>query len=693
MWWSSVVRTLTAATRVERRRSEPQALMRAAVALVAGSVIGWAMDDRTAWAMMMVGAFICGICTLLPATRSRFSVSAICGAVFSAAVFAGVYLHELGWWFLLFLFIGSYVAGLWRAFGIVPGIRACLMVIGAMITADLSPGVDQGLVMARWIAVGAALVVAAQFLPPYGMRHHGQRRSLAALYGALAGYAAEGPAGRLPSTPFTLARTALGVLPSAARRPAGPLFALYGAAEEVRRALKATAHSGDVPRAAVASVLTAVATAVRSGRAADLDTVLDSPAVRDLRQWRGAEAELLLPRLTEALDITRYTLRRADRPGDFDLHDHHFAGFPADAARFGLQRVAAELRPGAPLFMNTVRIAVGATAGEAVGRWTGSFGGHGLPSHGFWAALTTMLVLFPDYGHTLTRGWGRSAGSVIGGVVAWALLLPDIWSHGALVVAATVLALLSFCTLLMGQWVLNLFITAWIVFLVGGIGLAPTTEAAWGRAADTVVGALLGMVIFLILPTYHHNRLPELLARWVEAQRDLFGALLDGYARAGAVDPAALGTLRLGARQTRERLEAAIGSLAHEPRGHRARWNATELAAIQAAVFDVARAAALVHGNLPRTHADAVPETALFAAEVRDHLDRLAEDLALDAPPRTGDLRSAFDHVAGSGRLAQLSDPTAHDGISHARSRALTACLRTVTSVEHLERAALGRAA
>ncbi|MFD7712314.1 FUSC family protein [Streptomyces sp. NPDC059786] len=692
-WWSSLAHTLTAAARVERRWSDPQNLMRAAVALVAGSVIGWAIDDRMAWAMMMVGTFICGICTLLPATRTRFSVSLISGAVFSAAVFAGVYLHELGWWFLPFLFVGSYVAGLWRAFGIVPGIRACLMVIGVMITADLSPGVDQGLVMARWIAVGAALVVAAQFLPPYGMRHHSQRRNLAALYDALAGYAAEGPAGRLPSTPFTLARTALGVLPSSARRPAGPLFALYGAAEEVRRALKTTAHSADVPRTAVATVLKAVAAAVRSGRAADLDTALHSPAAQELERWRGAEADLVLPRLAEALGITRYTLRRSDRPGEFELGEHHLVGFPADAVRFARQRVAAALRPGAPLFMNTVRLAVGATAGEAIGRWTGDFGGHGLPSHGFWAALTTILVLFPDYGHTLTRGWGRSAGSVIGGVVAWALLLPDIWNHGALVVAATALALLSFCTLLMGQWVLNIFITAWIVFLIGGIGLAPTTEAAWGRAADTVVGALLGMAIFLILPTYHHNRLPGLLARWVEAQRDLFGTLLDGYARAGAVDPAVLGTLRHHARHAREQLEAAIASLAHEPRSHRARWNTTELAAIQAAVFDVARAATLVHGSLPRTPSDAVPETALFAAEVRDHLDRLAEDLALDTPPQGGSLHQVFDRIASSGRLAQLTDPTAPGGVSHARSRALTACLQTVTSVEHLERAALGRAA
>lgn len=693
MWWPSMARTLVGAARVERVFGNPRSLARAAIALVAGSVIGWALDNPIAWVMMMVGTFICGINTILPSVRNRFTASVISGGTFSLAVVAGVYLHGIGWWFLVPLFVVSYVAGLWRSFGVVPGIRACLVVIGVMITADLAPDVSAGLVMAKWIAAGAGLVVVAELLPPYGMRHLSQRKALATLYEALASYAADGAGGRLPSTPFTLARTALGVVPGFARRPAGPLFALYGTAEEIRRALKTTAYHRDVPRAAVAATLRAVAAAVRSGRAADLDAAaLGSPA-HELDEWRAPGAELVRPRLADAVETTRYTLRRRERSGGFALGEHHLTGLPSGSTRFGWHRLAAELRPGAPLFMHTVRIAVGTTAGEAVGRWIGDFGGYGLPSHGFWAALTTMLVLFPDYGHTFTRGWGRSAGALLGGLIAWAVLLPDIWSHDALLVTTTVLALLGFLSLLMGQWVLNIFITAWIVFLIGGGGMFPASEAAWGRAADTVVGALVGLVVFLVLPTYHHGRVSELLSHWVGAQRDLLGALLDGYARVGSVDPATLDVLRTRSRQTREHLEAGIASLAHEPLSHRARWNTAELGAIQTAVFEVGRAAALVHGNLPGAGSDAVPQAALFAAEVRDHLDRLAEDLALDAPLRTGALREAFDRVAGADRLAQLTDPTAPGGFAHARSRALTACLQTVRSVEHLEQAALGRAA
>ncbi|WP_169793073.1 hypothetical protein, partial [Streptomyces albus] len=80
------------------------------------------------------------------------------------------------------LAVVAFLAGLWRALGPAPGIRACLVVIGMLITADVSPGIGPGLEMVRWIGAGAALVVLVQLLPPYGNRHAAQRRKLAEVY-------------------------------------------------------------------------------------------------------------------------------------------------------------------------------------------------------------------------------------------------------------------------------------------------------------------------------------------------------------------------------------------------------------------------------------------------------------------------------------------------------------------------------
>ncbi|MCF3963092.1 YccS/YhfK family membrane protein, partial [Streptomyces fuscigenes] len=268
-WCRSVRRGFVAALRVERVLSDPVAIARSLAAVAAASAIGWAIGDPLAWAMISVGAFICGIGTLLAPIRHRAVNAFALGAGFSLATLAGVYLHPLGWYFLIPLGIVAYAAGLWRALGVAPGIRACLVAIGLMITADLAPSASAGLTMTGWIAAGAGLVCVAQLLPPYGRRLPAQRRAVAALYQSLASYARLGadPAVRLPSAPFTAARRALDLLPQFSRPAAAPLYGLLAEAEGLRRALLAGAGRGEEPREETAFVLDAVARSLLTGRA------------------------------------------------------------------------------------------------------------------------------------------------------------------------------------------------------------------------------------------------------------------------------------------------------------------------------------------------------------------------------------------------------------------------------------------
>ncbi|MEU6117314.1 FUSC family protein [Streptomyces sp. NPDC047117] len=679
-WGSALRHSFRAALKVERVFSDPWAIGRAVLAVVAASVIGSLLHDPLAWAMMTVGTFICGIGTLLAPVRHRAVNALALGAGFTLATLIGVFLHPMGWWFLIVLAVASYVAGLWRALGVAPGIRACLITIGLMITADLSPGISAGLTMVQWIAAGAGLVVLVQLLPPYGRRHPAQRKAVAAVYRTLADTArADEPAPYLSSAPFTAARSALDLLPAFARPAAAPLYGLLAEAENIRRALLFLPRSGrtaHLPRPAIAEALDAVARTVQTAQRQDADT----ETARLLDTWTGPEAEALRPRLREAARLADHWLESRGPEGLDQVLD----AFPAEnALRSGWRRLRAELRPGAPLFLHAIRIAVGTAAGEAVGRAFGDFWGHALPDHGFWAALTTMLVLFPDYGHTFARGWARPIGSILGGLVAWVVLLPGGWNAGRLVAVATVLAACVFLTLRVGQLVLNFFITAWIVFLITRLGSAAHL-IEWGRPADTLVGALLGLVVFVAIPTYHHHRTHDLLADWLRVQRRLLPALVTGYAEAGAVDPAEIDVLRRQSRQSRERLDAAVASLGHEPRRHRSRWSATELTGIQHAVYEISQCASVLYDRQPGSAADAVPETAEFAAVLDHHLAELAAVVAAKGRPAEGALRAAFDATATRSGLADLVDATAPDGVAHARGRALTLCLRTVTAVEGL---------
>ncbi|MEW2547493.1 FUSC family protein [Streptomyces sp. NPDC047002] len=670
-WWRSVRRSFTAALRIERVFSDPVAIARALAAVVGAAVLGALLDDPLAWAMTTVGAFICGIGTLLAPLRHRAVNAAALGAAFTLAALAGVFLHPLGWWFLLPLGAVAYAAGLWRALGVAPGIRACLVAIGLMITADLAPSTAAGLTMVGWIGAGAAMVAAAQLLPPYGRRLPAQRRALAALYQSLADYARLGadPAVRLPSAPFTAARRALDLLPGFSRPAAAPLYGLLAEAEAVRRTLHAARTPEALPRAATAAVLDAVARALLTGRTEDAEAAVPEGAGPDLAA-----------RLREALRLTAHWLAARGPEG----LDGVLGAFPAvRPARAGARLLRAELRPGAPLFRHAVRIALGTVAAEAAGRALGDFWGNALPQHGFWAALTTMLVLFPDYGHTFARGWGRPIGSILGGLAAWAVLLPAWWTPGGLVAASVVLVALVYATLRVGQLVLNFFITAWIVFLVTRLGSAPHL-IAWGRPADTLLGALIGLAVFVAVPTYHHDRLHTLVADWLDVQRRLLSALIAGYTAAGAFDPAAVDTLRGLARQSRERVESAAAGLAHEPRAHRAHWDAAALAAVQESLHEVARCGSLLYDLLPARDADAVPEAAELADAAADGLARLAAAVAARGTLPAGALRAGFDAVAAHSGLADLADPAAPDGVSRARSRLLTLGLRTATTLETL---------
>ncbi|MEU5839600.1 FUSC family protein [Streptomyces diacarni] len=739
-WTASLAHTVRKGFHTERVFADPWAIGRAVLAVAISAALGWARDDLLATTMMSVGAFICGIGTLLAPLRHRLVNASVMALAFSGATALGVFLQPTGWYFLIALSFAAFLAGLWRALGAAPGIRACLVVIGMLITADVSPGIGAGLEMVEWIAAGSGLVVLVHLLPPYGRRHAAQRRKLADVYASLADYArregamatrrtggAVGPQGAAASVspaPFSAARTALGLLPPYARPAAAPLFGLLGEAERVRRALYAAQGARDVPYEALAAALDALARTIAAGRhprPAAKDPAVGAPAPPALHDWQGPLADTLRARLAEARRLAALAVtdaQGATRPDPVaaaarDAVDPSANGSapvaapapssavtvaaaapheeipalyrPEGLARGGLRRLTAELSPrltGAPLLRHALRVGIGTTVGEAAGRALGDFWGHGLPAHGFWAALTTMLVLFPDYQHTFARGWSRPVGSIAGGFLAWGLLQFS-WSHGALALATVAFAAVTFVVLRTGQHTLNLVLTAWIVFLLHQMGTAQNL-VAWGRPADTVLGAAIALAIFLVLPTWHHHRIPDLLARWLRTQQRLLPALLTGYTDAAATDRATLEQLRGAARRAREELESAIGHLSHEPRGHRARWSVAELRRITSSVFAVTRCTALLREHLPVDSTETVPELAEFAAPLQGHLAALEELAANGKAVRPGELRALFTALSAKSGLAWVADPAAPGTVSTPRARALATCLRTVLALESL---------
>ncbi|MGW1885911.1 FUSC family protein [Streptomyces sp. NPDC001970] len=687
-WWSSLITTGRDGLRIQRAFAAPSAIARAVLAVLLATVLGLLLDDPVAGAMASVGAFICGIGTLLSPLRHPAVNALGMAAAFSAMAVLGALVHGTTWLFLLLLAVAAFAAGLWRTAGVAPGIRGCLAVIGLMITADLAPDVRGGLVMAGWIAVGTGLSVLVQLLPPYGPRFAAQRRALAALYQSLAeAPVTAGSAALGPSAPFTAARQALDLLPQFSRPAAAAMFGLLGEAERIRRALhtvrvteSAAAAAGNQEALVVApQVLGTISRTVASGR----EHRIPGEVWTFLESWAAASPVRGPRDLAARLRLAEQLARRSteDRIGDV-LEPHTevpglYAGTPSVART--ARRIRTQLHPQSPIFRHAVRLAVGVVLAEVVGRSIGGWGGLGISAHGFWVALTTMLVLFPGYGHTLARGWGRAAGAVLGGLLAWVLSLPH-WSLTGLAVASVVLAAASFVTLRTGQLMLNLWLTTWIVFLIHHVGGLPG-PTAWARAADTVVGAALAVLIFLVWPTWSTRRLPGLLAEWLRVQDRLLPELLTGYADVGATDRAAVDELRARSRQVREHLEAAVEESHAEPAEHRGPWSSAQLEQIRTQVSTVAGCATLLGEHLPRTPQDTVPELTELADPLHEHLAALARAAAGAETVAPGALRSVFDSfTARSGLPAETSDGSG----SAATSRAVALSGATVDAVEAL---------
>ncbi|WP_435224451.1 FUSC family protein [Streptomyces sp. Tue6028] len=687
-WWSSLITMGRDGLRIQRALSAPSAIARAVWAVLLATVIGLLLDDPVAGAMASVGAFICGIATLLSPLRHPVVNALGMAVAFSAMAVLGALVQGTTWLFLLLLALAAFAAGLWRTMGVAPGIRGCLAVIGLMITADLAPDVPGGLVMAGWIAVGTGLVVVVQLLPPYGPRFAAQRRALAALYRSLAeASVAEDFTAPGGSASFIAARQALDLLPQFSRPAAATMFGLLGEAERVRRALHAvrvtapatTASAHQEALAAAAQVLSNISRTVAAGR----EQRPPEEVCALLEAWAAASPVRGPRHLVARLGSAEQLARRStdDRLGDV-LEPHAevpglYAGTPSVAR--AARRIRAQVHPQSPIFRHAVRLAGGVVVGEVIGRSIGGWGGLGISAHGFWVALTTMLVLFPEYGHTIARGWGRAAGAVLGGILAWVLSLPP-WSSAGLAVLSVVLAAVSFVTLRTGQLMLNLWLTTWIVFLIHHIGGLPG-PTAWARAADTVVGAALAVLIFLVWPTWSIRRVPGLLAEWLRVQDRLLPELLTGYADVGATDAVAVDALRARSRQVREHLEVAVVQAHAEPAEHRGPWSSAQLEQIRTQVSTVAGCATLLGEHLPRTEQDTVPELTELVDPLHEHLAALARAAAGAETVAPGALRSVFDSfTARSGLLEDMSDRSD----SATTGRAVGLSTATVDAVEAL---------
>ncbi len=145
--------------------------------------------------------------------------------------------------------------------------------------------------------------------------------------------------------------------------------------------------------------------------------------------------------------------------------------------------------------------------------------------HGIWLPLTSLVILQPDYGGTVTRALHRSGGTILGAVIAGALLA-TVHGTAGYDVTIGVLLFLMFLLIRRNYGYGITFLTPIIILLIGMSSANPWVDLGQ-RVAYTVVGAGLALAAgYLLWPQWERDQLRDRLARAIDANKVYVCAVL-----------------------------------------------------------------------------------------------------------------------------------------------------------------------
>jgi uncharacterized membrane protein YccC len=535
----------------------------------------------------------------------------------------------------------SYLAGLLVTLGEAASVAGLQLAVQLLIASSLPLHLGDAALRAILVLAGglwqAALVVVSWAFLPGGR----ERSSVAAVYRALSAYAGEhagmpsGIAAEPPTADF--GTDALNDPNPLLRSPDRErLTLLLAGAGRIRISLAALASYGSrcCLMDAAAQALSGIADALdaRRGYRQRAAALHEAVAAIDLPQdvpWRWAAAALL-GQLRAATRLTGQLGDPGEAPGQVASGP---AGQPRPWWRPGVIPALPILRASAgsstEAGRHALRMAAVAGTSEIVAQ------AFGLP-HGYWVALTAVIVLRPDYASTIYRCGQRAIGTVIGvGLgVATALLLHA--GAAALVVGTGVTMTIAYAVIAVNYLLYVVFLTDFAVTLLALLGQAAEQTAA-ARLAATGIGAALAVIGYLAWPSWEGEAAQRKLALLYETQGRYATLVLRGYVRPGCVDPAQLRSAQVAARRARLAAEASADRLADEP--PRPPVTAQAAYALTDTARRLAQASHILDAAITAAPGGPDGKSTAAAAATRDALGQFADGVEAAAEAIAGALR------------------------------------------------------
>ena len=663
-WSSTWTRPIQDAIRVDRSKLALVPAARCALGIAIPLVVGDVSGHLLVGVGAAVGALTAGMASLQGTYRSRVKIMAFAAAAFATSAFVGATVGRLQGPDIALTAVWGITAGLLVMFGEAPGVVGLQAVIGLVVFSQFSFSPEQAALNGLWALCGGMIQIVLVAVTWPLQRFPVERAKSSDAYRLLAAHLrslASDPSDLLDPGILDKLRSALvETQPWGDRAAAAAYQALADEAERIRlevagiaRARARLAHAstvatptekaglldaaGDLEEAIAASadMLAGVAAALRDGRSTIADPEAREryrTAIEHLRSMAELAEPLIGATITPAVEgltslagqlrsVTQLAAVAAgDQPGA-PKTTASTAGQPvrsrsrpsplAGTSGGRLELVRANLTRTSEVFRHALR--VGATLAVAVAV------SHLFPlGHGYWLPMTVMIVLKPDFAATLSRGLGRSLGTLLGAGLVTLLLAALAPSPAVLIVLTVALYAASVAVLRANYVIYSVGIASLVVVLLAFTG-APAASLAADRAFYTLLGAALALAAYAAWPTWERTHVVDRLADLVEIDGRYGAALLFAWADPASVDREALQRLRLGARLARSNAEASVDRWLSEPAGRKpASPNALDAETAQGILAAVRRyvwSALVLHGQLPST------------GPVRTDLHRLGEEV------------------------------------------------------------------
>ncbi|MFD6758837.1 FUSC family protein [Streptomyces roseolus] len=647
-WLRALRETARSGLTVERRRLAPLVAARGALGLALVVGFSLAFFGPAVAASSAFGAFQAAIATFQRSWRPRPTLALASGASLAVSTFLGYLTGAHTLLFVALLVLWTFLSGLAWAVGPTAGLIASSNVAIMLVTVTLPTSVATAAGHAAVIFAGgvvqAALVV---LLPvrPWGA----QRDALADALAAEADYARRlrhDPVASFDPVPLMTARSAAAVTRRQARRRPAELHGPRRLAERIRPVLASLADPAvgapaEGPQrdrvrellAAAGEVLDAAAHAIRHGAPVRLPpaavAALRTPDTGTILSDRSHRAALrlaaLLGDVVETAEPRTETGRGPADPSAPRTRPTLLRLLPLVVAR-----VRAEVRPGSAVLRHALRVSAVTAAGYLLGLVL-PFG------HGYWAPMTSVMVMRPDFSQTYSRSVARFGGTLVGVGLASAVVQT---AHPGTYLSAGLAVLCAFGMYLLmrtGYAVSQVCVAAYVVLLLGMEG-SGVTQTVRDRILLTLLGGLLAMLSYAVYPAWETPRLRGRLADWLTASGRYAAAVAARYA-----DPAGPGSpdvreALLSARAARVAWQDALARATHEPVRHRGLSHAAAEGAGHA-IAEFGRAAMLLEAHLPEHGAPPLPAAAGLAEALGEATERGAKAVRERNAPAWDDLR------------------------------------------------------